>query len=81
MAGNSGGTAIATLLPILFWVTAATWLVVVLASVAGIACLLALAAGSVAGGNSILKTLARGGVRWRGDFHRLADLRKHMSRS
>ena len=33
---------------------------------------------AVAGANSVLKTLARGGVRWRGDFHRLADLRKHM---
>ncbi len=33
---------------------------------------------AVAGANSVLKTLARGGVRWRGDFHRLADLRRHM---
>ncbi|MCZ6530539.1 MAG: glycosyltransferase [Chloroflexi bacterium] len=33
-----------------------------------------------AGGNSVIKTLARGGVRWRGDFHRLADLRKGMVR-
>ncbi len=36
---------------------------------------------AVAGANSVLKTLARGGVRWRGDFHRLADLRRHMVRS
>ncbi len=35
---------------------------------------------AVGGASSVLKTLARGGVRWRGDFHRLADLRKHMVR-
>lgn len=35
---------------------------------------------AVGGANSVFKTLARGGVRWRGDFHRLADLRKHMLR-
>ncbi len=35
---------------------------------------------AVGGANSVFKTLARGGVRWRGDFHRLADLRKHMVR-
>ena len=35
---------------------------------------------AIGGANSVMKTLARGGVRWRGDFHRLADLRKHMVR-
>jgi len=35
---------------------------------------------AVGGANSVIKTIARGGVCWRGDFYRLADLRKHMVR-
>lgn len=35
---------------------------------------------AIGGANSIIKTLARGGVRWRGDFQPLAELRKHMVR-
>ncbi len=34
----------------------------------------------LAGSNSVLTTLVRGGVRWRDDFHRLADLRRGMVR-
>ncbi len=34
----------------------------------------------LAGCNSVLRTLVRGGVRWRDDFHRLADLRQGMVR-
>ena len=33
-----------------------------------------------AGCNSVLTTLVRGGVRWRDDFHRLAELRRAMVR-
>ena len=32
----------------------------------------------LAGCNSVLTTIVRGGVRWRDDFHRLADLRRGM---